>query len=130
MKLHDIAPTYTFEHFFDFGVDSSLFENDSQWTIRYSSNFKRGLKKHQNDKRVMQSVKEIMAHLQNGVHPMELPEQYNVHPIKSKANPWQGFYDAHVKGKKIILLFQWDKDDKRVDFAHIGTHQEAKLTRD
>ena len=128
MRLNELD-TYDFEHFFDF-ENQTLFEDSEQWTVRQSSNFKKGYKKHIRDPRVKEALTEILQGLKRGKHPMELDPRFNVHPIRSKGNPWRGYYDAHLKGQKIILLFYWDKDDKRIDLAHLGTHQEAKLTRD
>lgn len=122
----DELQTYVFECFFDFG-SQPLLEAKDEWTVRQSSNFKKGYKKHIRDKRVQEALTEILQELKSGTHPMELPARYNVHPVKG---PWKGYYDAHLKGQKIVLLFAWDKEDKRIDLAHLGTHKEAKLTKD
>jgi mRNA-degrading endonuclease YafQ of YafQ-DinJ toxin-antitoxin module len=124
-KEYHLEEHYAFEAFFDFN-SQPLFEGKDEWTVRQSSNFKKGYKKHIRDKRVAEGLTEILSALKEGTHPMQLPAKYNVHPLKSKG-PWGGYYDAHLKGQKILLIFAWDKDDKRIDLAHLGTHEEANL---
>lgn len=128
MRLEEIIQeNYPESGFFDF--TPILNEDESGWTVYQSSNFKKGWKKHKNDKRVSSALYDLIDQLKNGTHPKDLPPQYNAHRLKKVDPNWSGYWDAHLKGQKIILIFDWDPDNKTIKLAHLGTHQEAKITK-
>jgi len=127
MRYKDLIEenTYTYEELTTF----VLSESSGNWTVVQSSAYRKGLKKHQNDKRVMLSLQELLTFIQSNDSPPPVkayPHQFNVHTIRFGTN-----YDmplwSHLKGQTIGLLF--DVEPGVVKLYGIGTHKEVGVSK-
>lgn len=107
-------------------------ESDSsgKWDFQFTTAYKKGYKKHSNDKRVMENLDRLLKHITSydRIPPIEsYPPEYNVHPIK-KDKRFTGSLWAHIKGQKIGLLFYVrinpETQKPTIELVHLGTHQE------
>jgi len=92
---------------------------EAELPIVRQSQFKKGFKKHRNDKVVMDSLKDMLDHIKFNRIP---PAEYNAHQLKARM---KGYWDAHLKGSQVLLLYQI-LDDKLV-LAGLGSHKELNL---
>ncbi|MCK4518266.1 hypothetical protein KAT92_05815 [Candidatus Babeliales bacterium] len=105
----------------------TLLEDAGNWRVVQSSAFKKGMKKHRNNKVVVAAFKEIMNFIKShdGVPPVRsYPPHLNVHHIKRHATH-AGSMWAHLQGQKIGLMFYVDPNE--VKLIHIGSHQQVNL---
>lgn len=139
MRLFEIM-AYSREELNTFTV--MLYEGVDDWEIQISTAYKKGLKKHQNDKAVMAPLTTLLDFIvkqHDGIPKFNTyPIELNVHPL---TGPHKGDYGAHLKGQKIIAVFElvpgvknpaanpknpatkW-KSKNILRFKHVGTHQE------
>lgn len=99
-----------------------------KWDADYSNAFKKGIKKHSNNPRVIEELKQleqfIIAQDKKPSHDV-YPPQFNVHIIKRDPK-FAGSYSAHIMGKKIITLFYVENGKPNtLRWIFVGTHQEA-----
>lgn len=128
MKIHELLE-YKIEHFVDFSYNCHFLAEDGNYIVKQSTNFKKGLKKYSNNKKVMSSFKEIINLLKNDTVPKDLPQKFNPHIIKkSQNNMWKDFWDVHLLGSSIIMIFKVDSTNKIIYLSHIGSHDDAKLS--
>lgn len=120
--LDDVIEIYEDVELFTF----DFMENSQNgWEFLASSAFKKGLKKHRNDKRVMKAFKELTDFvIQHNERPniRDYPQEFNVHAIKHDPK-FAGTLWSHLKGQVIGLLFSVE-NDKTIKLIHLGTHQE------
>jgi len=83
------------------------------------SQFKKGFKKHRNDKKVMGALKDMLDHIKFNRVP---PAEYNAHQLTARM---KGYWDAHLKGSQVLLLYQIF-DDKLV-LSGLGSHKELNI---
>jgi mRNA-degrading endonuclease YafQ of YafQ-DinJ toxin-antitoxin module len=100
------------------------------WDFQFTTAYKKGYKKHSNDKRVMNNLDILINHIKSfdKIPPItSYPAEYNVHQIKEDKR-FSGMLWGHLKGQKIGLLFDIMQDPKTkkltLKLVHLGTHQE------
>lgn len=103
------------------------FENEN-WDIDYSVAFKKGMKKHKKNPRVLNELKELedwIISQDNKPKVDSFPVKYNAHLLKH--DPFSGATSSHIMGKKIIAIFYTENAEPRnkLRWIFIGTHQEA-----
>jgi mRNA-degrading endonuclease YafQ of YafQ-DinJ toxin-antitoxin module len=105
----------------------TLMEAAGDWQVQQSTAFKKGFKKHRNDKRTIQAFKDVMEFVQSydRIPPMaDYPIEFNAHPIKKDAK-FAGTTWVHLKGQKLGLLFKVQVGKPNtIQLIHLGTHQE------
>jgi len=105
----------------------TLMEAAGDWQVQQSTAFKKGFKKHRNDKRTMQAFKDVMEFVQSydRIPPLaDYPIEFNAHPIKKDAK-FIGTTWVHLKGQKLGLLFKVQVGNPNtIQLIHLGTHQE------
>lgn len=108
----------------------TLTEAAEDWVISQSNAFKKGLKKYKNDKRVMDSFKDVMNIIKShDAKPRleDFPPEYNAHAINVARKDLQGTTSVHLKGQKIIMLFRMENAEPKniIELIHMGTHQDV-----
>jgi mRNA-degrading endonuclease YafQ of YafQ-DinJ toxin-antitoxin module len=118
-----VDPEYSQQELSEF----TLMEAAGDWQVQQSTAFKKGFKKHKNDKRTIQAFKDVMEFVQSydRVPPMaDYPIEFNAHPIKKDAK-FVGTTWVHLKGQKLGLLFKVQVGKPNtIQLIHLGTHQE------
>lgn len=120
-----IEETYSYKDLTTFVLTEAM----GDWNVKQTSAYRKGLKKHQNDKRVMAALQEILTFIQSQESPPPVasyPHQYNVHIIRF-GTPFGAPLWAHLKGQTIGLLF--DVEQGNVMLYGLGTHKEAGVTK-
>jgi len=85
-------------------------------TLRYSSQFKKDLKRYRNQPKKMQALKNLLSFLQvDGV----IPAEYRPHFLSGK---YKGFMECHVEGD--LLLIWLNEAGDVIDLVRFGTHSE------
>jgi mRNA-degrading endonuclease YafQ of YafQ-DinJ toxin-antitoxin module len=107
----------------EFGIVEAV-----EWKIVKSSAFKKGDKKHRNNKRYTTSFDTLMGFIQSQTQaPQSYPTEFNVHPIgKHKVYP-KGILDAHLVGQQIVLLFDVDYTSNIIKLYNTGSHREVGI---
>lgn len=103
------------------------FETDN-WDVDYSVAFKKGMKKHKKNPRVLSELKELedwIIEQENKPKIDSLPAKYNAHLLKHE--PFSGATSTHIMGKKIIAIFYTENAEpkNKLRWIFVGTHQEA-----
>lgn len=138
MRLSEFI-SYSYEDLNTFTV--ILTEAESDWEIQISTAYKKGFKRHENDRSVINPLYRLKDFiLSHETIPKfdTYPSELNVHKL---TGPFKGYYDAHLKGQKIIVVFgliageknlkadpknpatKW-KSKNILRLVHVGTHQE------
>lgn len=86
-------------------------------TIKQTSAYKRGYKKHKNDKRVMGPLKELLKHL---IYNKDVPNEFNDHMLSN--GELKGLRTAHIKGQQVVILYQLTDDSLKL--LGLGSHHE------
>lgn len=85
--------------------------------ITRNSKYKRGFKKHKNDKRVTESLKVLLKYL---MFNKEVPNEFNDHALSG--GNLKGIRSAHIKGQQVIILYRIS--DSKLDLLGLGSHTE------
>jgi mRNA-degrading endonuclease YafQ of YafQ-DinJ toxin-antitoxin module len=121
MRYRDFSVQYTFEELTTF----ELLEALEDWQVVQSSAFKKGLKKHSKDARVLEAFNSLLNFIKNYDRVpaiRDYPPEFYVHQIKQDKR-FPNTLWAHLKGQKIGLLFSVDPGV--ISLIHLGTHQEV-----
>ena len=133
-NLSYILEEYSLKDLTTFSLTESVenavpFETE-HWKVDYSNAYKKGLKKHKNNKKVMDALKGLENFIVSNPEKPRLdsfPPELNAHPIVND-KVFAGATSVHLLGSKIIALFRLEdagKDGKKMlKFIHVGTHQE------
>lgn len=120
-----IEDVYTYQDLTNFVFTESL----GDWNVMQSSAYRKGLKKHQNDKRVMSALHDLLTFIQSqDTSPpvAAYPHQFNVHTIRFGTQYTMPLW-AHLKGQTIGLLF--DVEPGTIKLYGLGTHKEAGVSK-
>ncbi len=116
---------YTYEELTTFVFTESV----GNWNVMQTNAYRKGLRKHQTDKRVMSALHELLSFIQEQDTPppvISYPPQFNVHTIRFGTQ-----YDmplwSHLKGQIIGLLF--DVEPGIIKLYGLGTHKEAGVSK-
>jgi mRNA interferase YafQ len=86
------------------------------YTLKITSQFKKDLKKIQNNPTKIKHLKEALELLeQDGV----LPEKYKPHKL---IGDYVGFMECHIEGD--LLLIWLDPEDNIIKLIRLGTHSQ------
>ena len=84
--------------------------------IRYSTQYKKDIKRYANQDDKLDALLEILKYLQEG---KAIPTQYRPHPLKGK---YKGCWECHIQSD--FLLIWIDKESDTVWLERLGTHHE------
>lgn len=86
------------------------------WTLKQTTQFKKDLKRYQNNKSKLQSLQDVLQQLQtNGV----VDESHYPHPLKGN---YIGSMECHVEGD--FLLIWVDDTNQIIKLIRLGSHSE------
>lgn len=89
--------------------------------VDFTNKFKKELKKYQNDKRVMNSLHEILSCYKIGKIPSPT---YNCHMLRGGAE--RGLWDCHLKGTQVVMIYDI-KDGDTLVLMRVGNHKELGI---
>ena len=103
-----------------------------KWVVKESGAFKKAMKKYKNDKVIVGGLRELLTFTKNhidehGRKPLvtEYPPKFYVHPMtiwgRTVGRP--NALSAHIKGQKIMAIFDVDTADNTIYLLHLGTQQ-------
>lgn len=125
---YSLDELFTFENSITEDMENLQPLKTEKWDVDYSNAFKKGVKKHINNPRVIEELKQLEQFIisQDKKPSHEIyPPQFNVHIIKRDPK-FAGSYSAHLMGKKIITLFYVENGNpSSLRWIFLGTHQEA-----
>jgi mRNA-degrading endonuclease YafQ of YafQ-DinJ toxin-antitoxin module len=128
VKEYRVDELFTFEDVISEDMENLQPIKNEIWDVDYSNAFKKGLKKHSNNPRVTEELKQLESFILSNNRKAAIetyPPQFNVHVIKRDPK-FAGSYSAHVMGKKIITLFYVENGKPNtLRWIFVGTHQEA-----
>jgi len=126
MRYVDIFESiYTYEDLTTFELSEAL----GDWKVMQSNAYRKGLKKHQNDRRVMSSLQDLLTFIQDYNSPPPVssyPHQFNVHTIRFGTQYNMPLW-SHLKGQTLGLLF--DVEPGVIKLYGLGTHKEAGVSK-
>ena len=121
MQIHElISEQYTLEEL----TISELFEAAEHWNITNTSAFKKGYKKHRNDKRAMSAFDALMQFIKSHDKVPAVssyPIEHNVHILARTRRGFEGVLTAHIKGQQVALLFNVTPGN--INLIHFGSHK-------
>lgn len=133
--IETILKEYSFNDIFTFD-DNIIYEDvknikpfeNENWDIDYSVAFKKGMKKHKKNPRVLKELEELEKWIISNKKKPKIdsyPPKYNAHILKHE--PFSGAISTHIMGKKIIAIFYTENEEpkNKLRWIFIGTHQEA-----
>jgi len=86
------------------------------WELKYTSQFKKDLKRYQNKPSKIDSLKVVLESLQNtGI----VPSAYNPHMLKGN---YSGFMECHIESD--FLLIWYDTQNHEIRLTRLGSHSE------
>lgn len=86
------------------------------FTLKMTGQFKKDLKRIQNNQKKIAHLKEVLEHLQrNG----ELPEKFYPHRLIGE---YSGFMECHVESD--LLLIWMDEVEQIIKLVRLGSHSE------
>jgi len=99
------------------------------WTDVTTGRFAKGYKKYQNDKEVMKNYdwlrNTIMSFGNKMPHITDYPSKLRVHTLNPDNRFPKAALGAHLKNRKIIVVFSVDYKNNVINWLYIGTHQGA-----
>jgi len=110
--------------------DDQIFELNENadvgdWTVLESRAYTKGLKKYQNDQKVMENLKRLLDFIAQHDSPPEIrsyPPDLNVHVIKVAKTFKNGLW-GHLKGQNVGVAFSLEGDTKTLKLINIGGHK-------
>lgn len=86
------------------------------YTLKMTGQFKKDLKRIQNNSKKIEHLKAVLTSLQEtGV----VPENYNPHKLTGNYN---GFMECHVEND--LLLIWFDEEENIIKLVRLGSHSE------
>ncbi len=85
-------------------------------TIRYSTQYKRDIKRYANKQDMLDELFEIVKRLEQG---LPIPSQNHPHQLKGK---YKGCWECHIESN--FLLIWIDEKSGIVSLERLGTHSE------
>ena len=89
----------------------------TKYTVKYTSQFKKDIKRAQKSNRDIELLKSIVKKLANGE---ELDPKYNDHPLKGT---WVTHRECHVQ-PDWLLIYKLEADVLVLTLSRTGTHSE------
>ena len=86
------------------------------WILKYTSQFKKDLKRYQNQSKKMDSLIKVLECLQSTG---TVPQNYDPHMLKGK---YSGFMECHVEND--FLLIWIDDVSNQIRLTRLGSHSE------
>lgn len=83
-------------------------------TLRYSTQYKKDLKRYRNDPAKLSKLLEVLRMLENEI---ELPEGYKAHMLKGE---YKGCMECHIEGDFLLIWIDGDI----INVLRIGSHSE------
>ncbi len=84
--------------------------------LRYSSQYKKDVKRYRNQPKKMEKVVKILSMLQNEI---PIPEENKPHPLVGNYN---GCMECHIEGD--FLLIWIDETENQIGVLRLGSHSE------
>jgi mRNA-degrading endonuclease YafQ of YafQ-DinJ toxin-antitoxin module len=99
-----------------------LMEARDGFIVKQGNKYKKGLKKHRHDKRLIKVIDEVMAGFAKG----ELPS--NKPPRKNKKTTDRGAteYEVHMDGGNQVLML-YTREENVITLTALGSHKEIGL---
>lgn len=86
------------------------------WTLKYSGQFKKDLKRYKNDTRKIENLYTVLQILeQNGT----VPPEYKPHVLQGN---YSGFLECHIESD--FLLIWIDEENRQIRLVRLGSHSE------
>ena len=86
------------------------------WTLKYSRQFKKDLKRYQNDSEKIEHLQVALGYLsESGV----MPAEYKPHLLRGN---YEGFMECHIEND--FLLIWIDESSKEIRLTRLGSHSE------
>lgn len=86
------------------------------WVLKYTSQFKKDLKRYRNQPKKIEALMEVLEFLQDTG---TVPASYNPHMLKGQC---AGFMECHVESD--FLLIWIDAESNQINLTRLGTHSE------
>ncbi len=84
--------------------------------LRFSSQYKKDVKRYRNQPKKMEKVVEILGKLRDG---LPIPEENNPHMLKGN---YKGCMECHIEGD--FLLIWIDETENQIGVLRLGSHSE------
>lgn len=84
--------------------------------LKFTSQFKKDLKRIQNNPKKVSDLEEVLGLLSRG---NTLPQKYSPHPL---AGDYKGYMECHVEGD--LLLIWYDANSNLIKLIRLGSHSE------
>lgn len=86
------------------------------WVLKYTSQFKKDLKRYQNQPRKIDNLLKVLEVLQETG---AVPASYDPHMLKGN---YSGFMECHIESD--FLLIWIDEDSNQIRLTRLGSHSE------
>lgn len=86
------------------------------WALKYTSQFKKDLKRYQNQPQKINNLLRVLTYLQDSG---TVPIHYDPHPLKGN---YSGFMECHIESD--FLLIWIDEKSNQIRLTRLGTHAE------
>lgn len=86
------------------------------WTLKYTSQFKKDLKRYQNKPKQINELKTVLGLMQDTG---TVPSNYSPHLLRGK---YQGFMECHIETD--FLLIWVDQENNTIRLTRLGSHSE------
>lgn len=112
--------------------DDQIFEimEDAEvgnWKVLASKAYNKGLKKYQNDQKVMENLDRLLKFISEHDTPPPInsyPPDLNIHVIKV-AKTFKNALWGHLKGQNVGIAFSLDNDSKELKLINMGGHKKV-----
>ncbi len=86
------------------------------WILKYTGQFKKDLKRYQNQPKKIDNLLKVLEHLsKEGT----VPSQFDPHPLKGS---YAGYLECHVENDFLLIWF--DEENFQIRLVRVGTHSE------
>ena len=86
------------------------------WILKYTGQFKKDLKRYQNQPKKIDILLKVLEHLsKEGT----VPAQFDPHPLKGS---YAGYLECHVENDFLLIWF--DEENFQIRLVRVGTHSE------
>ena len=96
----------------------AIHEAKKKLVTKLTSAYKKGLKKHKNDKRLAKALKDVLKAFTTGT---DIPAEYNPHMFTH--GRMKGIRTVHLVGQQIVMIYKIDGDV--VTLLGLGSHKEV-----
>lgn len=88
------------------------------YTLSFSSKFKKDFKKYKNQTRELESIKNIIELLKNGVE--AIPQTMRPHKLIGN---YKGYWECHIL-PDLLIIWEQDEELKQIIFNRLGSHSD------